>query len=205
MSQYFSARPDAESDRSLIPIRIENLRFSLWTDHGVFSRQGLDIGTSVLLQALYLFQQAGTLPEKADVLDLGCGYGPITIATSKWWPQYRIWAVDSNERAVSLCRENMIKEAVQGQCLLSDGLAALPEQKFDFVFTNPPIRVGKEKLRHLLEEAWQALRSEGQLILVIGKKQGAASMQRYLLDRYDSCESLYHRSGFHVFCVTKHQ
>src|SRR5437899_12379075 len=99
-TQYFEAQPAVPARPRTVRLRIGELDLTLQTDRGVFGSKGVDLGTRVLLQ------EAPPPPQKGEVLDLGCGYGPIAIVLAKLAPGARIWAVDVNERALELSRPN---------------------------------------------------------------------------------------------------
>ncbi|MDI3257805.1 MAG: class I SAM-dependent methyltransferase, partial [Kyrpidia sp.] len=176
--QYFAARPAAPSDRRAVAMRVRGLDVMLMTDTGVFSRSRIDYGTRLLIEAM-------DVPERGDVLDLGCGYGPIGIAAALLNPGIRVVMVDVNERAVELAKENARRLRLSRvEVLVSDGFSALGDRRFDRVYCNPPIRTGKSEVYRLLAEAATRLGEEGQLWVVAQKKQGAESLKRELAGRF---------------------
>jgi 16S rRNA (guanine1207-N2)-methyltransferase len=144
----------------------------LATDSGVFSARQLDPGTSVLLRHL------GEVPP-GDLLDLGCGYGPVAIALARYRPDAVVWAVDINERAIELTRHNA---SVLG---LTNVVAVIPaevptEQRFAGIWSNPPIRIGKRALHELLTSWLDRLDTVGRARLVVQKYLGSDSLVRWL-------------------------
>lgn len=137
-----------------------DLRFQ--TGDGLFSKSRIDHGTRLLIEAL------PPEPRWRDVLDLGCGYGPIGIATASRWPQLQVAMVDIDPAAVRAARTNIGLNGVDGRCEahVSDGLSALPGQRFDAVLSHLPTHVPKSTLARLIHESAAALHPEGELITV---------------------------------------
>ena len=137
-----------------------DLRFE--TGDGLFSKSRIDPGTRLLIEAL------PPEPRWRDVLDLGCGYGPIGIATASRWPQLQVAMVDIDPAAVRAARTNIGLNGVDGRCEahVSDGLAALPGRRFDAVLSHLPTHVPKSTLARLIHESATALHPEGELITV---------------------------------------
>ena len=189
--QYYSREPSSKS-RPLdceFAYRGKTLRFV--TDAGVFSRGELDTGTRLLLDSL---------PERlaGEILDLGCGWGPIGISLKSVFPETAVTMVDVNLRAVELSRTNAERNGVQVTCLESDGFSALQGRFFDTIITNPPIRTGKQTIYRMFSDAGQSLKDGGSLYLVIRKQQGAESCMKYLETIYPTVEKLNRSGGFWV-------
>ena len=171
-----------------------SLRFR--TDAGVFSKGEVDTGTDLLLKAL---------PEEmaGDILDLGCGWGPIGISAARKWPQARITMADVNLRALELSRDNAKRNGAAVECVESDGMAALAGRTFDAVITNPPIRAGKQVIYKMFADAAESLKPGGALYLVIRKQQGAESCIRYLQTLFPDVEKIAKSGGFWVLKAEK--
>lgn len=177
MGHYFLNDDNLKSEIKEFKVIISNKEFIFKTDNGVFSKGELDYGTYLLLETVLKENIFG------HVLDLGCGYGPIGIIISKL-KDCMVTMVDVNNRAIHLTKMN-IKEnkCLNTVALNSDGFSNL-EQKFDFIITNPPIRVGKEKLYSLFIEARKYLQESGVIYLVIRKEQGAKSFIKDMSNYY---------------------
>ncbi len=144
----------------------------LATDRGVFSPRQIDPGTAVLLKHLDPVP-AGTL------LDLGCGYGPIAIAVALRQPKATVWAVDVNERALRLARANA--EAANATNIVTVLPGDVPaEARFDRIYSNPPIRIGKTALHELLTEWLGRLAPAGLARLVVNRHLGSDSLASWL-------------------------
>lgn len=178
MNHYFTKNNNIKSNEKTIEFTFNNKQYKFLTDNGVFSKDGLDIGTEVLLKALN-FENI-----KGDVLDLGCGYGPIGIILSKNTTA-KIDMIDINDRAISLTKKNItLNKATNIDVFESDGYENV-KKKYDYIITNPPIRVGKEILYKILKEAKEHLKPDGELWFVINKHQGAKSTAKDMASVYN--------------------
>ena len=174
-AQYFSAEPASASARRTITLTLPDLTIDLVTDRGVFSRERVDPGTKLLLSEV-----PPITPEHGRVLDLGCGYGPIATVAALRAPDAEVWAVDVNSRARELTLDNA---AALGCPRLR---VAAPEDvpaelRFDVIWSNPPIRIGKPALHELLRE-WLARLTPGtgRAWLVVQKHLGSDSLMAWL-------------------------
>lgn len=192
---YFSGTPSGPEHRRRITARIWGEELELLSADGVFSGDRLDLGTSVLLRESPVPQGSPRL------LDLGCGYGPIAMALALNCPEASVDAVDVNDRALALCRDNAAALGV------GDRVRALrPEQvadscRYDEIWSNPPIRIGKEALHDLLLTWLARLAPDGVARLVVGRNLGADSLHRWLAEQGFHCERLASAKGFRVLVV----
>ena len=186
---YYTETPTSAHDQRRIALKALGNELTFVTDAGVFSRDGLDRGTEVLLNALP--------PLAGRVLDLGCGWGAVGVALGKRWPDLDIVMTDINSRAVELARRNLAENGVRATVLQGDGFASV-EGSFDAIVTNPPIRAGKAVIYGLFAQARERLKPGGALYVVIRKQQGAPSALKYLKEVYGQAETVDRGSGFHV-------
>ena len=186
---YYTENPNSAHDERRITLTALGNALTFTTDAGVFSRDGLDRGTEVLLEALP--------PLSGRVLDLGCGWGAVGVALGKRWPGLEIVMTDINSRAVELARRNLAENGVTATVLQGDGFAAV-SGSFDAIVTNPPIRAGKAVVYGLFDQARAYLKPGGALYVVIRKQQGAPSALKYLKERYGEAVTIDRGSGFHV-------
>lgn len=188
---YFTADPSVTFRRVPVETQVWGHRMSLTSGSGVFAQGRLDIGTAVLFRE--------TEPPGAGmILDLGCGYGVIGLAVAAAVPGARVWAVDVNERAVLLANENAAAIGVDDRytAVTPDGV---PEDLvFDEIWSNPPIRVGKEALHDLLLTWLPRLAPGGRAVMVVGKNLGADSLQRWLGEQGYPTGRLASAKGFRV-------
>ena len=186
---YYTENPRSAHDERRVTLRALGSALTFTTDAGVFSRDGLDRGTEVLLEALP--------PLVGRVLDLGCGWGAVGVALGRKYPALDIVMTDINRRAVELARRNLAENGVQATVVQGDGFAAV-EGSFDAIVTNPPIHAGKAVIYGLFAQARDYLKPGGALYIVIRKQQGAPSALKYLKEIYASAETVGRGSGFHV-------
>ena len=197
MSEHYFRTPDGPEKRRTVGARIFDTDYEFSTANGVFSADGLDLGTAVLLRTV-------TPPTAATrLLDLGCGWGPIAVALADHSPGAVVDAVDTNERALALCAENAAAAGVGDRVRPMLPEQADPEAEYDEIWSNPPIRIGKDALHELLLGWLPRLSREGTAYLVVGRNLGADSLQRWLIEQGYGCERLASAKGFRVFAVTR--
>ena len=177
MSYYFDKETNVESDEIVTKARIKNNVYTFKTDNNVFSKKGLDFGTRALLEEIDIDCIKG------DVLDFGCGYGPIGIYIASC-TNCNVDMIDINERALNLARKNALLNRVDVNIFSSDIYSNI-DKKYDYIITNPPIRVGKKILYDILIGAKEHLKKDGHLIFVINKNQGAKSTMNDLKNYYN--------------------
>lgn len=191
---YFSAEPGAPSRPVSVRLDLPDLSLDLQADRGVFSAGRIDPGTKVLLL------EAPPPPATGDLLDLGCGYGPIALTLASRAPGATVWAVDVNERARALTRANA---AAAG---LADVRVVAPDEvpadvRFAAIWSNPPVRVGKAVLHDLLDTWLPRLADDGRALLVVHKHLGSDSLHRWLQGRGWRVERRVSRMGYRVLDV----
>ena len=188
---YFSADPAVPFRRQPVQVRVWGRELTLSSGSGVFSHGRLDPATAVL------FRETGP-PEGESFLDLGCGYGVIGLALATCVPDARVWAVDVNERAVLLANENARSLGIADR-FTATAPSRVPESvTFDEIWTNPPIRIGKQALHGLLLTWLGRLRQEGRAVMVVGKHLGADSLQRWLTNHDYPTRRLGSAKGYRV-------
>lgn len=191
MSHYFET-PTGPEHRREIGVRFWQTDWTFTTANGVFSADGLDLGTAVLLRT------HTPRPDAARLLDLGCGYGVLAVALATACPGAHVDAVDVNSRALALTRDNAAAHRVgeRVHALLPD--EADPETRYDEIWSNPPIRIGKDALHALLLAWLPRLAPDGLARLVVGRNLGADSLQGWLVAQGYRCERTASAKGFRV-------
>ncbi|MFC5677532.1 class I SAM-dependent methyltransferase [Aeromicrobium endophyticum] len=191
---YFDPAPASDDRRHEVTAVVWGRELTFTTSSGVFSHDGLDKATAVLLRT-------GTAPSGGTVLDLGCGWGPIACSIASASPAATVWAVDVNERALELTRLNAEHLGVEVHAALP---AEVPtDVVFDQIWSNPPIRVGKQALHELLLLWLPRLAPGGTALLVVGKNLGSDSLQRWLVDQGWPTARLGSEKGFRVLEVRR--
>ena len=193
MSHYFT-NDYVKSRENIVNVIVNNVKLKFIVDNGVFSKKGLDFGTRTLLENIDLDKIEG------DVLDFGCGYGPIGIYINKM-TKANVDMIDINKRALNLAEKNAKINNVKVNIFESDIYENI-NKKYDFIITNPPIRVGKKILYNILFEAEKYLKDKGQLWLVINKNSGAKSLAKDLEKTYD-VTIVTKNKGFYIICAKK--
>jgi 16S rRNA (guanine1207-N2)-methyltransferase len=191
---YFSPRPRAPHRPGLVRVVLPDVYLELATDAGVFSPGRLDPGTRLLLD------ESPPPPPAGDLLDLGCGYGPIACVLAKRSPGATVWAVDVNERALELCARNAAAAGLGNvRCVLA-GDPSVPS-RLAGIWSNPPVRIGKAALHDLLSAWLGRLADGGQAWLVAGRNLGADSLHRWLAEQGWAVRRRAARSGYRLLQV----
>ena len=191
MAHYFENDNTLKSEESIKEVIIGGRRYKFITDNGVFSKKGLDFGTRTLLENLDLTRING------NVLDMGCGYGPIGIYIADNC-NASVYMVDINNRSLNLAIKNANLNKVNVNIFESNAYEKVNE-KFNFIISNPPIRVGKKVLYQILFEAKKYLNKNGELWIVIHKDQGAKSVMKDLEKEY-AVTLVTKNKGFYIIC-----
>ena len=178
---YFTAEPASAAERRQLRVHLAGREAIIATAPGIFSPDRVDIGTAVLLS------EAPVPPPAGNLLDIGCGWGPIALSLGLLRPEATIWAVDVNRRALALARDNAKTLGV------NDFHALTPDQvptdvTFDAIWSNPPIRVGKPALHDLLMKWLPRLTPGSTAYLVVQKNLGSDSLQRWLERELEASE-----------------
>ena len=192
MSHYFLNDQNLVSDIKAFNININNVLFTFNTDNGVFSKGELDFGTNLLLTNVLKMDIHG------DILDLGCGYGAIGIILKKL-KDVCVTMTDVNNRAIHLSKMNAKKNNVLVNIFNSDGYENI-DNSFDYIISNPPIRVGKKKLYELLINSKKHLKPDGKLVIVVRKEQGALSLIKDMKNYYNT-EVIDKSKGFFIISL----
>lgn len=198
--QYFTTQPQVASvahskQQHVAVVRVANRDIAVGTDRGVFSRKGIDQGTMVLLES------AARPPSTGTFLDLGCGAGPIALALAAYSPNATVYAIDINERAQALTAANAQHNGMSNVTACSP-LDIADHIRFDVIWSNPPIRIGKQELHALLLTWLSRLTATGEAWLVINRNLGSDSLAVWLIEHGYLVERLTSKRGFRVLRVT---
>lgn len=199
MAHYFSDDVDdsnVASQPSTVALKVPGMTAALATDRGVFSAGQVDTGTRLLL-----IEGPPPVPGDRVIVDVGAGYGPITVTLAKRNPEATIWAVEVNPRARQLCENNA---AALG---LTNVRVVTPEEVpddlvVDRIWSNPPIRIGKSALRQLLTFWLDRLAPAGSAHLVVQKNLGADSLAKWMTAQGYGVERRAAQKGFRILDIT---
>lgn len=195
---YFSASPDSPSTLREITYQVADREFAVQAASGTFSASKLDPGTSILLSKFDEF------PDSGNVLDLGCGWGPISLAIATLSPETTLWALDVNARSMELASKNAEKLGLSNIKIVT--AEQVPQDlKFDAIWSNPPIRIGKTALHELLRTWLPRLESGGRAMLVVQKQLGADSLLSWIQTEFPELTASRFSTdkGFRVLEITR--
>lgn len=191
MAHYFEERPEAAGRPGVVTLVLPDLHLRLETDSGVFSPGRIDPGTRILLETV------PPPPAEGDLLDLGCGYGPIALTMAARAPRATVWAVDVNRRSIELCARNAKSAGLDK--VRSMHVDEVPDHvQFRAIWSNPAIRIGKQALRDMLTRWLDRLTPDGAAFLVVQKHLGSDSLQRWLNEQGWPAVRLVSRSAYRV-------
>ncbi|WP_428910379.1 class I SAM-dependent methyltransferase [Niallia sp. Krafla_26] len=195
---YYSRTQNVESEPKYWNAELRNIKLRFKTDNGVFSKGDIDFGSKLLIETFQMPELQG------DILDVGCGYGPIGLTIAKSWEERRVYMVDVNARALQLAKDNSGLNGIQNTTIIeSDCLSSVMDQKFAVILTNPPIRAGKKTVHKIYEQSAQCLLPNGELWVVIQKKQGAPSTIEKLSSLFGDVEVIVKKKGYFIIKATK--
>lgn len=168
-AHYFSAEPGTEERRRTLTVELAGRRVEVETSNGIFSPDGIDKGTAAMLSVL------PAPPLSGRFLDIGCGWGPLALTLALQSPDAEVVGVEVNDRAAQLCRDNAAALGLRNVTVQRPDEVS-PEQTFDLIWSNPPIRIGKQALHELLLLWLPRLAPGGTAWLVVQKNLGADSL-----------------------------
>ena len=190
MAHYFTNEENLKSEIEKVIAEINGIPFYFYTDNGVFSKGELDFGTELLLKNFKYDD-----PNNKTLLDIGCGCGPIGIYASHLG--FAVDMSDVNKRAIHLSKMSLKEQGLNANVFESDAYKNI-NNKYDYIISNPPIRVGKEKLYEIVMNAKEHLKDGGSLWIVVRKQQGAESMLRDMKNAYKIVEVIAKKKGFFI-------
>lgn len=198
MEHYYTNNPTTESREKIINSTIANENLKFYTDNGVFSKESVDFGTKIMLESFT------TNKENAKVADIGCGYGVISIFLAKKYPTYKFTMVDVNNRVLELSKKNIELNKIENEVeVLESSSFDNVVGTFDIVLTNPPIRAGKKIVHKIMTDSYEHLNAQGELWVVIQKKQGMASCKKLLEDTFSMVEVVTKNKGYYILKAVK--
>ena len=190
-THYYSKEVTVKSDRSEVKFDFKGNWFTFVTDSGVFSKKSVDFGSRVMIENFIPRESS------APILDMGCGYGPIGTILGKTYNK-KFYMVDINERAVELATLNVNKNSVDAIVSQSDCFSEVPKIKFSQIITNPPIRAGKKVYYEIYKNSIKYLENNGELWVVIQKKQGAETSKDELESIFGNCTVIAKKKGYFI-------
>ena len=199
-NHYYTKNPESISQQKHWTYRLKGNTLSFTSDNGVFSKNTVDFGSELLVESYDIPEQF----QKASLLDIGCGYGTMGLAYGKAYPELSIEMIDVNERALVLAQENAKKNGIHNVDIHESNLYdSVKKSQYEIIISNPPIRAGKIVVHTILEKAYDYLTENGQLVIVIQKKQGAPSAQKKMEEVFGNCERIQWDKGYWILVSTK--
>lgn len=197
-NHYYTNQPEVAHDRKKWTFPLRGKNFTFITDSNVFSKGTVDFGSRVLIDAF----DDTNLPE-GDILDVGCGYGPIGLSLAHSTGRH-VEMVDVNERAVELAKENADLNGIKHVTIYPSNIYEKVERSdFAAVVSNPPIRAGKSVVHGIIEESYDKLVKSGTLTIVIQKKQGAPSAKKKMEEIFGNAEVVAKEKGYFIIVSEK--
>lgn len=190
MDQYFVNNENLKSEIKKVNTVIHSISYYFYTDNGVFSKGELDFGTELLLKTFEY-----TYPQEKCLLDIGCGAGPIGIYASKLG--FDVDMCDINKRAIHISKMAIKQQKLSANVFVSDAYCNI-NRKYDYILSNPPIRVGKKKLYEIVMNAKDYLKEKGEVWLVVRKDKGADSLIKDMKKYYSKIEVIKKKKGFYI-------
>lgn len=192
-NQYFENTPDLEHEIKNFNFTLRNHNFDFMSDSGVFSRQTVDYGSRVLIEAI----DFNNIPA-GNILDVGCGYGPIGLALAKDQTDRKVTMVDVNLRALDLAKKNAATNHVDNVDIFESDTYKSVEGKYALVVSNPPVRAGKNVVTSILADSKAHLVENGELWIVLQKKQGAPSAKKLMEQTFGNVEVVTRDKGYYI-------
>lgn len=197
MSHYYITDKTLGSNKKKLTYTYFGINVELFSDLGIFSKERIDFGTNVLLNNLAIQANA------KSILDLGCGYGIIGICLGKKFPDKSITMVDVNERCIELTNENIKKNSLKNATCYLSNLYDNIKGKFDVIVSNPPIRAGKEVVFSVIKKGYEHLNNDGEIWVVIQKKQGAPSLEKLMEEVFGNVLVAAKEKGYYILTSKK--
>ena len=191
MKHYYTNNEDLVSAPEQFSFFYRDKELKFISDNGVFPKKMVDFGSRVLLDAIIIDES------KRSLLDVGCGYGTFGVALKSIYPFLQIDMVDVNERALSLAKKNLQINKLDANVFLSN-IYDNVKDKYDLIVTNPPIRAGKEIVTKILVDAKEHLNPNGEIWVVIQKKQGAPSAKKNLETVFKNVNVVKKDKGYYI-------
>lgn len=192
MTHYYTNNVDLKSKQTRIPFTYRKHQITFLSDIGVFSKERVDYGSRVLLECMDIQKQ------QMSLLDVGCGYGTLGISLKTEYPWLDVEMVDVNERAISLTNQSIELNKLDHIKAYKSNIYEDVTGHFDIIVSNPPIRAGKKVVFEILEKAYDHLNQQGELIIVIQKKQGALSAKKKMEEVFQNCQIVTKDKGYFI-------
>ncbi len=194
--QYFENNENLTSNINELTYYFRKTKMRFLSDNGVFSKGGIDFGSSLLLRTI-------DVKDAKTLLDVGCGYGTIGLTIAKTNPECYVEMVDVNLRAINLAKQNMTLNEIKNAEIFASNIYENVTKKYDVVVSNPPIRAGKKVVHEISLGSFEKLNDGGKYYAVIQKKQGAESLYKALQTVFPIVEVIEKDKGYWIIKAEK--
>lgn len=191
MAHYYTNNTDLKSEIRIIPFDYRGKHLEFMSDLGVFSKDSIDYGSRVLLSTFDSI-------ENVKLLDVGCGYGTLSLSLASVNDNISCTLVDVNDRAIELAKQNAKKFNLENVEVFHSSCYECVSQQYDVIISNPPIRAGKKIVHEILSGSYDHLNVGGYVRVVIQKKQGAPSAKAKLEEVFGNCEIIKKDKGYYI-------
>ncbi|MQS89349.1 class I SAM-dependent methyltransferase [Companilactobacillus mishanensis] len=192
-NQYFENQENLEHELKTFDFDLKGNNLKFTSDSGVFSRQTIDYGSRVLIDAI----DFSNVPQ-GNILDVGCGYGPIGLSLAKNQPKRQVVMTDVNLRAMDLAKKNADANKITNATIFESDAYENIDEQFALIVSNPPVRAGKSVVSSIIAEAKNYLVPNGELWIVLQKKQGAPSAKKLMHLTYENVEVVTRDKGYYI-------
>ncbi|WP_262315706.1 class I SAM-dependent methyltransferase [Lacticaseibacillus parakribbianus] len=199
MNHYYTNDPTLSHDEHSFHFELAGHDLLFTADNGVFSKHTIDFGSRVLIDVVAADQALAT----GDILDVGCGYGPIGLALARHFEARHVTMSDVNERALALAKRNAAANHIDNVTILESSVYEQVTGQFGVIVTNPPVRAGKDVVSAILSGAFAHLTPGGQLFVVLQKKQGAPSALKLMKATFGDAAVVKKEHGYYILKATK--
>lgn len=198
MGQYFTNDPTLKSKMRTISFYFQDVKFDFVSDNGVFSKDKIDTGSEVFLHVL-----VKTMDLKGNILDLGSGYGTIGLVLAYFYQDANFILADVNTRACMLAKENAKRLTLKNVEVRESNSFSSINETFDYILINPPVRAGKKIIYEMFASSYLHLTSNGKLLIVIRRNQGAESACKFIQSIFNNCSLISRDKGYYVYEAIK--
>ncbi len=200
MNHYYTNDPDLEHNEQTFTFELGGHQLRFTTDNGVFSKHTIDYGSRVLIDTVL----AQPTLMAGDVLDVGCGYGPIGLALAAALPERHVTMSDVNKRAMGLAERNAVTNNLSDRVtIVASAAYDAIDAQYSVIVTNPPVRAGKSVVTAIVGGAFDHLVDGGEVFVVLQKKQGAPSAKKLLAEKFGNAEVLKKDAGYYILHAEK--
>lgn len=197
-NHYFTAEPKSKKSLGVIHTYLRGRSFEFLTSTGVFSKKRIDSGTRLLIESM-------VLPEDGYVLDIGCGYGVVGIATASFNPNLHVVMVDVNVRAVWLAKQNIQhNNIINAEVRMGNMYEPVTGSIFNCILSNPPVSAGMDTVKTVISQAPEYMVNKGNFQLVVKSKVGKKVIKTFLEEIFGNVQILARKSGYRVFMSEKY-